>query len=132
MGGACKNPHSTMKGRGAPIEELVASTTTNFKLLKKLVFLNNNYVHYIKLPYEEVRITDTRDATNNLIYFEVAEKDMPIQLKQVAVLISNSIAGNPPSKESMKRMNVMWSSLTKSAGLQKDKSMDEIIGGNAS
>lgn len=131
MGGACKNinpkPIATMKGKGAPILELEASISTNFKLLKKLVFLNNNYVHYIKLPYREVRITDILVPANNLMYFAVKEKDITSQLSQVQKLILDSIAGISPSQASMKEMNTMWSHLTQSAGLQTDKSMDTVI-----
>lgn len=107
-----------IKGKSGPIDTLSALMGCNIKILKKLLFLHNNYVQHHTLPYDEVTI-ESMDIKESYIYFRVDNDKIPIQLITVQNLIYDCINARPISKEQLKRMNTMWSNLTENAGLQK-------------
>ncbi len=127
MGGACKNilsttgkniygnPSSTSVptfGKQLPTKKMVTQRKVNLEVLKKLILLNNNYVQYHVIPYDETimeangeNIIYYQPNTDNIINHDILNPDNILELNRFILLCCNN---KSISKKDMMAANKMW------------------------
>ena len=96
-----------------PTKKVFASRKVNLKVLKKLILLNNHYVQYHVIPYDETIMVANGES---IIYFQpdtdmVENPDKILELNRFILICCNQ---HSISKDNMEAANKMWQELESS------------------